>query len=216
MKKLIMIVLLMVGSLFTFGQFGGSSDNYKEGWFPTKGVGVNSIWFPQTWAMKVNPNTKALTWYYNGTSIATMSTAGVFAPSISAASNFAVTGHLTATTYATLGTYLTLGSYLTINGHNLAKTTGNDNSITYAGSIAVATGDSISAPNVYATTLMTTATASATTSVTTPRVIVTAVAASDTSTKIVGFKVIGTQLYFGNGTYYYKIAYSQNGILLTR
>ena len=82
------------------------------------------------------------------------------------------------------------------NTKTITKTTGNGNSSTIDGSLAV--GDTITGTSIKTNAKLRFA------------------AITDTTIKSIGLSVIGTVLYFCNGTYYYPVVFSKNGATFTR
>ena len=102
MKKLILVITIMLMSLATvFAQ----ENNYKEGKFETKDVTARSL---SMWGWTIAPvvGTSTLALKYNGATMATLTTAGVWTPVSMGTTASATITALTATT----GTVTTLGS----------------------------------------------------------------------------------------------------------
>lgn len=118
MKRFLTIILLVFASIIVFGQ------NYKEGDFSGKQVKGKSLKLDNNWVIDKN-SSGTISWKYNGTSKATLTSDGTFTPTTQAATTGTFTNATVTTTFTTPG------------GETITKTTGNGNSITASGSLKV-------------------------------------------------------------------------------
>jgi len=162
MKRLFSILIMLFVSTILLGQV---VTNYKEGDFTGKQLKAKSWKFDNNWLIDKGA-TGTISWKYNGTAVATMTSAGTFAPT--ALSTATLTGTTTTGTTITATTTLGVGSQtLTQTNTNMAtlnnslkvtdtlflggvvqylmRTAGNSNRINFEGSVATGASDTITA-----------------------------------------------------------------------
>lgn len=160
MKKLITFISLV---LFATALFAQTPTNYKEGDFTGKQLKSKSIKLDNNWLIDKG-STGTISWKYNGTSVMTLTSAGVLTPTTASfgAGTYTTGNFTTSLTSPSVSatTTLTLPGTTTVT-----KTTSNANSATFSGSIVA---DTLTAPIISGSTSISTPSLSATTTLTLP------------------------------------------------